>query len=123
MKLMMGGINGNHLRNITENAASDTQEVLAAVAYALDTVLLFDWCWSNSIPLKFYGRLDEGVAVSTSILATFLNRRSVRFQCRLVQHQRTCQGNRRIDASDPKPPFAKLVKPLADNPRRTAILW
>lgn len=86
MQLMMGGINGNYLRNITENAAVDTQEVLAAVAYATDAALLFDWCWSHSIPLKFYGRLDEGVAVSTSILATFLNRKSARFQCRLVQH-------------------------------------
>lgn len=86
MQLMMGGINGNYLRNITENAASDTQEVLAAVAYATDISLLFDWCWGNSIPLRFYGRLDDGVAVSTSILSTFLNRKSARFQCRLVQH-------------------------------------
>ena len=31
---MMGGINGNYLANITLNAAPETQEVLAAVAYA-----------------------------------------------------------------------------------------
>src|SRR6056297_1813180 len=86
MHLIMGGINGNYLRNITENAASETQEVLAAVAYATDSALLFDWCWKNAIPLKFYGRLDDGVAVSTSILSSFLSRKSARFQCRLVQH-------------------------------------
>jgi hypothetical protein len=82
----MGGINGNYLTNITLNAAVDTQEVLAAVAYATEMDLLFDWCWDNSIPLKYYGRLDDGVAVKTSILSSFHKRKSARFQCRLVQH-------------------------------------
>lgn len=31
MRLIMGGINGNYLRNIIENVASKTEEVLAAV--------------------------------------------------------------------------------------------
>lgn len=61
MQLIMGGINGDYLTNITLNAAAETQEVLAAVAYATDMDLLFDWCWNNGIPLKYYGRLDEGV--------------------------------------------------------------
>jgi|GEM_PF-3526150 hypothetical protein len=52
MQLMMGGINGNYLTNITLNAAVETQEVLAAVAYATEMDLLFDWCWNNGIPLK-----------------------------------------------------------------------
>lgn len=82
----MGGINGHYLRNITENSAQDTEEVLAAVAYATDSSLLFDWCWQNKIPLRFYGRLDDGVAVSTPILTSFLNRKSPNFTCRLVQH-------------------------------------
>ncbi len=86
MQLMLGGINGNYLTNITLNAASETQEVLAAVAYATEADLLFDWCWSNGIPLRFYGRLDDGVAVKPTILANFLARKSARFQCRLVQH-------------------------------------
>lgn len=86
MQLMLGGINGNHLRNITENMAEETQEVLAAVAYATNAALLFDWCWENKIPLKYYGRLDEGVAVTPSILTTFLKRKSASFQCRLVKH-------------------------------------
>ena len=86
MKLILGGINGNYLTNITLNAAAETQEVLAAVAYATEMNLLFDWCWEKGIPLKYYGRLDEGVAVNPSILSQFLNRKSARFQCRLVQH-------------------------------------
>jgi len=86
MQLMMGGINGNYLTNITLNAATETQEVLAAVAYATEFDLLFDWCWNNGIPLKYYGRLDEDVAVKPSVLSTFLSRTSARFQCRLVQH-------------------------------------
>lgn len=86
MRLIMGGINGHYLRNITENCARDTEEVLAAVAYATDASLLFDWCWDNKIPLKFYGRLDDSVAVSVPILASFLSKKSPNFVCRLVQH-------------------------------------
>jgi hypothetical protein len=86
MKMILGGINGEYLRNITDNHMHDTEEVLAAVAYASEATLLFDWCWEHRIPLKFYGRLDDGVAVSAQILATFLERKSTKFHCRLVQH-------------------------------------
>jgi hypothetical protein len=85
MKLILGGINGHYLRNIIESAKDVTEEVLAAVAYASDPTLLFDWCWENSIPLKFYGRLDDSVAVSVPILEKFLNRSSPKFVCRLVK--------------------------------------
>lgn len=86
MQLILGGINGNYLRNITEIAAKETEEVLAAVAYATDTSLLFDWCWDKQIPLKFYGRLDDQVAVSVPVLSSFLSRKSPNFTCRLVEH-------------------------------------
>ncbi len=86
MHLVLGGINGNYLRDITENCAPDTEEVLAAVAYATDASLLFDWCWTKSIPLKFFGRLDDCIAVTTPILADFLARASPIYVCRLVQH-------------------------------------
>ncbi|WP_054006434.1 phospholipase D family protein [Cypionkella psychrotolerans] len=85
MELMLGAINGNYLRNITENAAQDTEEVLAAVAYATDNSLLFDWCFNHDIPLKFYGRLDAQVAVDTNVLLKFLNRKSAKFICKLVE--------------------------------------
>ena len=86
MRLVMGGINGHYLRNITENYAHDTEEVLAAVAYATHASLLFDWCWKHRIPLKFYGRLDDTIPVTVRILETFLSKRSANFVCRLVQH-------------------------------------
>ena len=86
MRLVMGGINGHYLRNITEHSARDTEEVLAAVAYATDASLLFDWCWNHRIPLKFYGRLDDTIPVAVCILEAFLSRRSANFVCRLVQH-------------------------------------
>jgi phosphatidylserine/phosphatidylglycerophosphate/cardiolipin synthase-like enzyme len=86
MRLVMGGINGHYLRNIIEAYVKQTEEVLAAVAYATDSSLLFDWCWDNKIALKFYGRLDDGVAVTVPILSTFLKRKSAQFVCRLVQH-------------------------------------
>ena len=86
MKLIMGGINGHYLRNITKNSARATERVLAAVAYATDASLLFDWCLQHKIPLEFYGRLDDGVAVKVPILETFLNTKSPDFVCRLVQH-------------------------------------
>jgi len=74
MRLIMSGINGHYLRYITDNFASQTEEVLAAVAYATKSSLLFDWCWENNIPLKFYGRLDAEVAVSIPILTSFLKK-------------------------------------------------
>lgn len=86
MKLILGGINGQYLRNITENCFGDTEMVVAAVAYATDASLLFDWCLEYDIPLKFYGRLDDSVAIKTPILEAFLSRKSAKFTCHLVQH-------------------------------------
>ncbi|WP_217270521.1 phospholipase D-like domain-containing protein [Fundidesulfovibrio magnetotacticus] len=82
----MNGINGHYLQYIIDNDHGKTEEVLAAVAYATQSSLLFDWCWNNKIPLTFYGRLDDGIAVSSSILDGFIKRRSQRYICRLVQH-------------------------------------
>ena len=86
MRLVMGGVNGHYLQNITLNCVGETEEVLAAVAYATDGSLLFDWCWEHRIPLKFYGRLDDSVPVTVRILEDFLTRRSPDYVCRLVQH-------------------------------------
>lgn len=86
MKLILGGINGEYLQNITLKAASQTEEVLAAVAYASKSGLLFDWCWDNKIPLRFWGRLDDTVAVKTRILADFLKRQSPTYVCKLVKY-------------------------------------
>jgi hypothetical protein len=86
MRFIFNGINGRYLRDITENATQGTEFVEAAVAYATDASLLFDWCWTNDIPLRFWGRFDETVPVSVNILRNFLNRRSPTFTCKLLRH-------------------------------------
>ena len=86
MRFIMNGINGRYLQDITNNHAGITEEVIAAVAYATPDTILFDWCLNNHIPLTFYGRLDDKVAVSIPVLEKFLNRRSPDFVCRLTQH-------------------------------------
>ncbi|MBB3525887.1 phospholipase [Rhizobium sp. NZLR1b] len=85
MELLLNGINGNYLRNILLNAVEDTDRVDAAVAYATENDLLFDWCWENKLPLRFWGRFDEQVPVSILILERFLSRRSGRYTCKLVR--------------------------------------
>lgn len=86
MDLVLGGINGQYLRNITEQCAIETESVEAAVAYANEGSLLFEWCLKNDIPLKYWGRFDETVPVSIHILKRFLARKSGRFICKLVKH-------------------------------------
>jgi phosphatidylserine/phosphatidylglycerophosphate/cardiolipin synthase-like enzyme len=86
MRLVLNGINGRYLREIPDNAVRDTEMVEAAVAYATSESLLFDWCWENNIPLRFWGRFDETIPVSLGILRTFLERRSPNFTCKLLKH-------------------------------------
>lgn len=86
MRLVLNGINGRYLREITDNAAKNTELVEAAVAYASDETLLFDWCWNNEIPLRYWGRFDDSVPVSIRILKTFLTRKSPNFSCKLLTH-------------------------------------
>ncbi|MGT2486049.1 phospholipase D family protein [Methylobacterium oryzae CBMB20] len=74
------------MRDITANCAGRTEAVVAAVAYAHEGSLLFDWCWDQKIPLQFYGRLDQDVAVGQAVLSDFLKRKSPNFTCRLVEH-------------------------------------
>jgi hypothetical protein len=82
---MLNGVNGRYLRDLVEQAAGKTERVDAAVAYVSDDDLLFEWCWKNEIPLRFWGRFDDGVPVKVTILERFLKRRSARFVCRLVR--------------------------------------
>ena len=85
-RLILNGINGRYIREICDNALADCELVEAAVAYASDERLLFEWCWKNRIPLKFWGRFDETVPVSPRILKTFLDRRSANYSCKLLTH-------------------------------------
>lgn len=95
MRLILGGVNGDYLRNLIEGAsaivegARATESVWAAVAYATDAKgsgSLIRWCFDNEIPLKFWGRLDEEVPVRVEILNLFLQRRSPQYVCKLVTH-------------------------------------
>lgn len=86
MKLMLNGVNGGYIRDILEDAKAHTERVDAAVAYATNEDLLFDWCWDNEIPLRFWGRFDAEVPVSIPVLTKFLARKSGRYTCKLVRH-------------------------------------
>jgi hypothetical protein len=85
MRLILNGINGHYLRYIPDNCLQDTELVEAAVAYATEESLLFEWCWDHDIPLRFWGRFDEKLPVSVNILKRFLDRRSPNFSCKLVR--------------------------------------
>jgi hypothetical protein len=95
VKLIANGVNREYLVNILELADREfrrdggnvTERVDAAVAYASDVSLVFDWCWKRKIPLKFWGRFDEeGIPVSLPVLRTFLEHRSANYSCKLLRH-------------------------------------
>lgn len=86
MKLILGALNKSHLIDLHYEAQSKTSSVTAAVAYATTNDPVFDWCLENEIPLKFYGRWDDGVPVSVDVLKKFIDHGSSRYVCKLVQH-------------------------------------
>ncbi|MGO7604756.1 phospholipase D family protein [Rhizobium ruizarguesonis] len=86
MQLVLNGLNGNYLRNILLNAVDHCERVDAAVAYATEGDLLFEWCWTNKLPLRFWGRFDDQVPVSTHVLEKFITRRSGSYVCKLLRH-------------------------------------
>jgi hypothetical protein len=86
MRIVLNGINGRYLREINDNSTKKTEYVEAAVAYASDENLLFEWCWKNNIPLRFWGRFDDTVPVAVRILRTFLARKSPNYTCKLLTH-------------------------------------
>jgi hypothetical protein len=93
LELYLGGLNGNHLLNLLLEAdrvidgERRTEEVWAAVAYATGSSgsgTLISHCFQKGIPLKFWGRLDDQVAVDVGALNLFLHRSSPDFVCKLV---------------------------------------
>ncbi|MBY3168873.1 phospholipase D family protein [Rhizobium laguerreae] len=85
MELLLNGINGNYPLNILLKALKSTERVDAAVAYATENDLLFNWCWDNKIPLRYWGRFDEDVPVSIPVLTPFLLHKSGNYVCKLVR--------------------------------------
>lgn len=86
MQLVLNGINGSYLRDLVAGAREETERVDAAVAYGTDNSLLFDWCHENGVPLRYWGRFDEGVPVALRVLKQFLQNQSGLFTCKLVRH-------------------------------------
>jgi hypothetical protein len=86
MKLIASDLNGNYLQDILEQAPKEVEWVKAAVAYAHGTPKLIDFCIDRKLRLEFWGRLDETVPVSISILERFL-KIGPNYTCKLVwQH-------------------------------------
>lgn len=93
MQLILGALNGNYLLNLLNEARRPVEgtrrveEVWAAVAYSCDShdsqMLIAD-CMANAIPLKFWGRLDDQVAVDVGTLDLFLSQSSPDYVCKLV---------------------------------------
>src|SRR5687768_7170338 len=78
--------NGKYFMNIVANLQRyEISEVLCAVAYAQRKMEIFDHCHRNSIKLKYWGRYDSTVPVSTLILEPFINRSSDLYRCYLVK--------------------------------------
>ena len=86
MRLILNGVNGGYIRNILVFAPDEVERVDAIVAYATDSSLLFDWCVEKGIPLRFWGRFDEGVPVALSVLKKFLDLGSASYRCNLLRH-------------------------------------
>jgi hypothetical protein len=85
-RLILNGINGRYPREICDNALPRCDLVEAAVAYVSQEDLVFEWCWRNKVPLRFWGRFDDTVPVKPRILKLFLDRRSPSFTCKLLTH-------------------------------------
>ncbi|QDK37193.1 phospholipase D family protein [Bdellovibrio sp. NC01] len=83
MKLIANGLNGSYLREILDSSRGQVEWIKAAVAYASGTPELLEFCRINSIPLEFWGRMDCGLSVGTSVLEKFLNS-GPGFKCKLV---------------------------------------
>jgi hypothetical protein len=84
MQFIAGGLNGKFLLNILQNSLKITKSVYAAIAYASSDPLLFKECRNRGIRLKFWGRYDKSVPVTTSILKKFLDAKSSNYECKLV---------------------------------------
>ncbi len=85
MELIAGGINKKFLRFIAEKCMPNCGKVLAAVAYASsDNLELFELCRQHDKMLTFYGRYDESVPVSPTIIKWFLDQKNPNLECRVV---------------------------------------
>lgn len=88
MKFVGNVSNGCYFQDIIyqlEANKNEINEVLVAVAYATSRSDIFDFCFENKIKLRFWGRYDSSVPVSSSLLETFIKRSSDLYRCYLIK--------------------------------------
>lgn len=73
MQIVMGEMNGVRLLDLMNAAPSKCGQVTAAVAYATNNSPFFEHCLKKKIQLEYFGLLDEGQAVSVSVLQQLLD--------------------------------------------------
>ena len=86
MDLILGHLTKSFLRSLLDKAQGETESVKAAIAYAHDTNTLLNFCEKFGVPLRFWGRFDQGVPVSLPVLRWFLDKKSPNYLCMLVRH-------------------------------------
>lgn len=84
MQFIANGLNGEYLLDVLNNSFQSTKTIFAAIAYASSDPILFSKCRSRGIRLKFWGRYDRSVPVTTVILRKFLDANSPNYECKLV---------------------------------------
>lgn len=84
MKFVAGKLNSTYLESVIREHINDCSEVIAIVAYC-DSTRLFDICKQAGKRVSFYGRLDAGVPVSSSVLTWFHNQQSPNYSCYLLR--------------------------------------
>jgi len=85
MEVVLGELNRVWLKELLERALPGRPYVQAAVAYAEGLHEFFKRCNESEAHLRFYGLLDQSVAVSLLVLELFLKDKSGRMHCRLVK--------------------------------------
>ena len=86
MRFIGNHSNNNYFLNIIEELKTvQVDEVFCAVAYADNKMDIFDICYNKNIKITFYGRYDSSVPVASTVLESFLKRKSSKYICRLIR--------------------------------------
>lgn len=84
MKLVVGGINGEYLKEIHSSSKGKTDNIKIAVAYASGDPEILTDSFNNGVRVTFWGRYDSTVPISPPILKKFLDNKSSMYECKLV---------------------------------------
>jgi len=84
MQFVAGGINGNYLLRLHEQALKNASLLNAALAYAHNEFRLVTDARDAGMPVRFYGRCDATLPIDLKLLEVFINARSPDLECRLI---------------------------------------